>query len=34
MEELKKYQKSNLDDSLKKDYAQALINEQFKKLKL
>ena len=31
MEELKKYQKSNLDDALKKDYAHALTNEEFKK---
>ena len=31
MEELKKYQKPNLDDALKKDYAHALTNEEFKK---
>ena len=31
MEELKKYQKPNLDDALKKDYAHALPNEEFKK---
>ena len=30
MEELKKYQKPNLDDALKKDYAHALRNEEFK----
>ena len=31
MEELKKYQKPNLDNALKKDYAHALTNEEFKK---
>lgn len=31
MEELKKYQKSNLDDALKKDYAHALTKRRIQK---